>query len=68
MGLKFSRPYGTDAVRANVPALKRRAIIGSSRWDEVLGGRAMSGMANLIFPISRIDCRAVFGFHLRLQI
>jgi hypothetical protein len=30
----FCRPYGTRADANDDPALKRRAIVGLSRWDE----------------------------------
>ena len=32
--LQFDRPFGTDALGTTSPALKRRAIVGVSRWDE----------------------------------
>jgi hypothetical protein len=32
--MKFSRPCGTRAGADEYPALKRRAIVGLSRWDE----------------------------------
>ena len=35
--LTFSRPYGTRILRAMIPALKRRAIIGMSLRDNWLG-------------------------------
>ena len=33
-GHAFSRPGGTLAGAGENPALKRRAIVGLSRWDE----------------------------------
>ena len=65
-GLGFSRPSGTDNPYARLPALKRRAIVRPSRWNE--GKHAFTGIANVIFRISRIDWTPVFGFHLRLQL
>jgi len=32
--MNFSRPCGTHSSDAGDPALKRRAIVGLSRWDE----------------------------------
>jgi hypothetical protein len=32
--MKFSRPCGTYADAGNDPALKRRAIVGLSSWDD----------------------------------
>ncbi|MGB7747796.1 MAG: hypothetical protein WBN75_10970 [Verrucomicrobiia bacterium] len=45
--MKFSRPGGTHAGGDDDPALKRRAIIGLSRWDEE---NAAAGVSPLIIP------------------